>query len=556
MEIGNELANLLLPGIGSDIAGVVNGYPERQLPPGAMVTRFAPSPTGMLHIGGLYAALVSERLAHQSGGVFYLRIEDTDKKREVTGSVAGIVEALRYFGIGFDEGVAGSGVEVGAYGPYQQSLRREIYQTVVKSLLERGLAYPCFCDETELDALRVKQENLGMRPGYYGRWAGHRHATLEQIRAELNSGKPFVIRFKSPGNYGKKIVFEDAIKGRIEMPQNDQDIVLLKSDGLPTYHLAHVVDDFLMKTTHVIRGDEWLASVPLHLQLFETLGFAPPKYGHIAPILKREGNSKRKFSKRKDLDAIAGFYQEQGYLGPAVTEYFLTLINSNYPVWRAEHPQEPLTDFRIDLVKMSISGALFDLDKLNDISKNLIATYRADEIYEQATAWARRYDPELFELLSDQPEYSLRIFNIERKAGKPRKDFSKWSDIRAGMAFFYDSLFIADCAAGYVFPANFPTTGIREVLREYLDHYPSGVDHATWFESLKDLAERLGYARDAKTYKSNPAAYVGHVGDLAMILRVALTNCTATPELYAIIQVMGEDRVKKRLRRCLNTIIL
>ncbi len=556
MEIGNELAKLLLPGIERDVAEVVTACPDRQLAPGVKVTRFAPSPTGKLHIGGLYAALVSERLAHQSGGVFYLRIEDTDKKREVAGSVAGIVEALRYFGIGFDEGVTGNQTEFGDYGPYQQSLRREIYQTVVKSLLERGLAYPCFCDETELNALRDKQERLGTRPGYYGRWASHRQATLEQIREELGLGKPFVIRFKSPGNYGKKIVFEDAIKGRIEMPQNDQDIVLLKSDGLPTYHLAHVVDDFLMKTTHVIRGDEWLASVPLHLQLFEALGFAPPKYGHIAPILKREGNSKRKFSKRKDLDAIAEFYQEQGYLGPAVTEYFLTLINSNYPVWRAEHSREPLTAFPIDLAKMSISGALFDLDKLNDISKNLIATYRAEEVYEQATEWARRYDPELFELLSDQPEYSLRIFNIERNVGKPRKDFGKWSDIRAGMGFFYDSLFESDCAAGYVFPAKFSAYQIREALREYLDHEPKGLEQTAWFEWLKDLAERLGYARDAKTYQADPAAYAGHVGDLAMILRVALTNRTATPELYAIMRVMGEDRVKARLRRCLEQIRL
>lgn len=547
-----ELADLLMPDVNAVPEDIMGMYPPRRLCEGAVVARFAPSPTGMLHIGGLYAALVSERLAHQSGGVFYLRIEDTDKKREVKHSIPDIIDSMAYFGIRFDEGMTGVDAETGSYGPYRQSARASIYKVFVKCLVEKGLAYPCFCTEVELESLRKAQEEAGVRPGYYGKWALHRHFSLDQIGRETAVGRKYVIRLKSPGSVKKKLVLNDLIKGDVIMPENDQDIVILKSDGLPTYHFAHVIDDFLMGTTHVIRGDEWLPSVPLHLQLFELLGFKKPYYGHISPILKKEGNSKRKFSKRKDLDATAGYYRELGYPGQAVTEYFLNLINSDYEKWKAENPSEPYSRFVINPAKMSVSGALFDINKLDDISKNVIASYSAGQVYNDTLRWAGTYDRELFELMKRYPEYTLNILDIERVSDKPGKNFAKWADIKPNIGYFYDELFNKLTEGSWNFPAATGLEDIGHIISSYMDIYNPSDEKPVWFEKIRCLSEKIGYARDIKAFKRNPEAYKGHVGDVTAVLRIALTGRAATPDLYEIMRAMGRERLLDRLSRYLK----
>lgn len=401
------LADLLLPDVTLQPEDMFSKYPERDLDESAKVTRFAPSPTGMLHVGGLYAALVIERLAHQSKGICYLRIEDTDRKREVPRSIPDIIKSLDYFGVHFDEGPTVSGGEIGNYDPYKQSERADIYKVFVKHLLKKGFAYPCFCSAKELVEIRKKQKEQGAMPGYYGEWAKHRNITYEQAKDEMEKEKPFVIRLKSPGSSSNKVKFKDLIKGYIEMPENDQDIVILKSDGLPTYHFAHAVDDYLMGTTHVLRADEWLSSVPVHLQLFDVLGFNRLCYGHISPIMKMDGTSKRKFSKRKDLDGVAEFYIRQGYPGLAVIEYFMSLINSNYEDWRVNNPGEPYFKFTVEIEKMSVSGALLDINKLNDTSKDVISKLGAEQVYAHTYVWANRYDSELFELIGRYKEYFI-----------------------------------------------------------------------------------------------------------------------------------------------------
>ncbi|TCL75110.1 glutamyl-tRNA synthetase [Hydrogenispora ethanolica] len=549
-----ELAELLYPGVTADPAAVLAAYPRRNLPEGAMVTRFAPSPTGMLHLGGLYAALFSERLAHQSGGVFYLRIEDTDQKREIAASIPGIIDSLAYFGIRCDEGIRGANLETGAYGPYLQSRRAGLYRVFVKELLRRGWAYPCFCSEAELERMRNLQERSGMLSGYYGRWAAHRKFTLEQIRAELERGRPYVIRLKAPQAAHARIAFQDQIKGRLEMADNFQDIVLVKSDGLPTYHLAHVVDDYLMGTTHVIRGDEWLPSVPLHLQLYKALGWEAPAYGHLGPLLKQEGASRRKFSKRKDSDAVTAFYQEQGYPGEAVVEYLLNLLNSNFEAWRRQNPALSWEQFAVSFARTGSGGALFDPAKLLDVSRNRIAGYAAETVYEAALRWSERWNQDFFDLLRCYPEYSVQLLGIERDSAKPRKDWAKWSDLKEDCGYFYDELFYGGLGEGYRFPAELEPGAIREILEEYRAIHGEYRDQAEWFGALRELAGRLGYARDLRSYRADPAAFRGSISQVAMVLRVALCNRTATPELYQIMRVMGPERVRERLERCLQSL--
>jgi glutamyl-tRNA synthetase len=546
---GRRLADLLFPEVSLRPEDIKRRYPPRKLPQGAMVTRFAPSPTGKLHIGHLYAALLYERLAHQSGGPVLLRIEDTDQKRRHPGSVAEIIQSLAAFGIRFDEGLLDENTETGAYGPYVQSRRQEIYQVFVKDLVRQGAAYPCFCTEAELARIRQVQTERGERTGYYGSWAGHRNRPLTEIRAELAAGKGFAVRLKSPGAAGCRISFHDLVKGEITMPENDQDIVILKSDGLPTYHFAHALDDQLMGTTHVFRGDEWLPSVPLHLQLFAVLGFEPPRYGHIGPLLKMDGNSKRKFSKRKDPDGAVEYYREQGYLLPALLEYFLTLLNSDFENWRAAHPELPDTVFPVRINRLNPAGALFDLNKLNDLSKNRIASFDAATAYQEAFAWAREYDPELAGLMQGHRDYALRILNIGRNREKPRKDLTKWSDLRAYMGYFYDELFdrAGNGAASGLYPVAVEAS--REIIRHYIRIFNPGDDPAAWFGRIRELAEELGYAGDVKTARAYPGRYRGSAADVAMVLRLALTGKTATPDLYEIMQVMGTERVLGRLRR-------
>lgn len=545
------IAELLLPNINTDADYYEMLYPKRKLSEAAMVTRFGPSPTGFLHLGSLYASLISERLAHQNGGVFYLRIEDTDKKREVKGSIAEIVRGLKTFNIAFDEGVLEDGSEKGDYGPYKQSDREEIYKHYVKLLLERGLAYPCFCSQEDLEQLRKQQELKKVNTGYYGAFAKHRNITLEEVKENIALNKNYVIRLKSPGDPNKRILVEDLIKGNIEMPENLQDIVILKSDGLPTYHFAHVVDDHLMRTTHIVRGEEWLPSTPIHLQLFDVLGFEKPKYAHISTLMKMDGSSKRKLSKRKDPELAFSYYDKQGYLPQAVIEYLLRIINSIYEEWRDENPHKPYSAFKIDIERMSAAGALFDLNKLMDISRNIIASMTAREVFDSYVKWAENYDKEMEGLLKKEPEYGKSIFNIERGGSKPRKDISKWLDVREDLSFFFDELYYTSDEE-FKFPASLKEEDILQVLENYPKFYCSTDSKEEWFNKIKDLSVDLGFAASVKEYKKRPEAYKGHVGDVAMIIRVALTKRTNTPDLYDIIGVLREKKLKERLSAAIN----
>ncbi|MEA4846439.1 MAG: glutamate--tRNA ligase [Clostridiaceae bacterium] len=549
MTQNKELADILFPDIERTPEYYELLYPKRQLPEGAKVTRFAPSPTGFVHMGSLYASLVSERLAHQSNGIFFLRVEDTDKKREVEGGVSNIIRALSRFGINFDEGVTDVDDEKGSYGPYKQSERMGIYKAFAKRMVEKGLAYPCFCSEEDLDSIRAKQEENKETPGYYGEYAVHRSFTLEQIREELSRGKSFVLRLKAPCNPDNRFVFKDLIKGEVEMPENFQDIVLLKSDGLPTYHFAHVVDDHLMRTTHVTRGDEWLSSVPLHVQLFEMLEWERPYFAHISPVMKLEGSSKRKLSKRKDPEADVSFYHEQGFPSISVIEYLVNLINSNFEDWRRENPVSPNTDFRIELERMSVSGAMFDIVKLTDMSKDIVAHMSAEEVYAMSLEWAEEYDPEFAGLLSRDERYSKDIFNIDRGGEKPRKDIAKWLDVKPYIFYFFDELFDRDAAEGYNFPEAIDTDEVKRLIREYAKVYTHADSKDMWFDRVKEFCEVMGYSKDVKTFKKNPGAYKGHVGDVTGIIRVAVTNRRNTPDLYEIMQAMGEKKVLERFER-------
>lgn len=547
--MSNEnMAELLFPDDRQVPDDIYSLYPPRNLPSSALVTRFAPSPTGSLNIGGLYATLISERLAHQSNGVFFLRIEDTDKKREIKGSIENIINSLSYFGIHFDEGPQHSGDDKGAYGPYKQSSRIQIYKVFIKHLVRNGLAYPCFCDTDDLQKIRISQQNLKVKTGYYGQWAKHREISFQQAKEEILNGKPFVIRLKSSGASDRRIKYHDLVKGPIELPENNQDIVIMKTDGLPTYHFAHAIDDYLMGTTHVIRGDEWLSSVPTHIQLFETLGFRLPEYGHIAPIMKQVGTSKRKFSKRKDLDGTAEYYKEQGYPGMAISEYFMNLINSDYEEWRMTNPHKPFRDFFIYTDKMNASGALLDMNKLDDISKDVISRLTGKQVFDHLYTWSKEFDSEFYTLIDKNKEYTINILNIGRTVEKPRKDYSKWSDVKPMIGFFYDDLFEKDALSGYKLPTNISFDVAKEIVLGYSKSYRLNNEKDAWFHEIKELAGKLGFAKDMKQYKASPNSYKGHVGDVAMVIRVALTNRTNTPDLFDIMKAMGEKRVLSRLQ--------
>ena len=536
-----KLAQLLFPDIDKEPSYYEDMYPARPLKEGQKVTRFAPSPTGFLHIGGLFAAFVSRLTA--ADGVFYLRIEDTDKKREVEDGVTGIIEGLRAFGVTFDEGVTGADSQSGDYGPYQQSKRREIYQTFAKKLVLDGLAYPCFCTAEQLDAVRQKQEAEKLNPGYYGEFASCRALTLEQIEEKINAGESYVLRFKAP-NGDKKIILDDLIKGKIEMPENNMDIVLLKSDGIPTYHFAHAVDDHLMRTTHVVRGDEWISSFPVHVQLFKACGFRVPKYAHISPIMKEDDGGKRKLSKRKDPEAAVSYYAEVGYPAQSVTEYLLTIANSNFEEWRKANADVPQSAFPFTLKKMSQSGALFDLVKLNDVSKNVISRMTAEQVLEGVKTWASDYDKELYALICQDEKYALGIFTIDRYTAKPRKDIGKWSDARQYVSYFYDEIFERVDAL----PENISADEAKIILDEYLKVYSASDDKDGWFDRIKSMCEPLGYTPNVKEFKQNPTAFKGHVGDISAVIRIAVTGRKNTPDLYSIMQLMGTEHIEKRIR--------
>lgn len=531
------------------ISEIEKRYPPRKLKEGAMVTRIAPSPTGFMHIGSLYTALISERLAHQSEGVFFLRIEDTDKKREVGGASDLITKSLGHYGVKIDEGEIAPGSEIGQYGPYKQSDRAKLYKSYVKSLVETGLAYPCFCSHEELEEMRAMQEAQGVRPGYYKQWAKWRDRSEQDVIQTLEEGNSFVIRFKSNGDFNRKIVVNDVLKGTRELSENDQDVVIMKSDGLPTYHMAHIIDDHLMGTTHVLRGDEWLSSTPLHLQLFEAIKWTPPVYGHISPIQKMEGLSKRKLSKRKDPEANVAYYEEQGYPQDAVIEYLLNLANSNFEDWRKTNPDKNNSEFQLAFNKLSnSSGALFDFNKLNSISKEVIARYSAEEVFNKSLEWAERYDLELVEMMNNNSEYVMKILNIERSSeAKVRKDLSKWSDVKREMEYFFNEKFSLSKEDLMQSLSEISFNDIKKVVESFTQNYNENDSKEIWFEKIKEIARQTGYAENVKTFKENPERYKGNVADIAKIFRVLLTGRIQTPDLHSIMQVMGKDRVFKRL---------
>ena len=540
-----DLANLIFPDA-KEISYYEEKYPERNLPEGAVVTRFAPSPTGFVHIGGLYQALVARTIAEKTGGVFFLRVEDTDQKREVENGVTGIVNSLKDFDMTPDEGMISDTEEIGNYGPYKQSLRKDIYQAYAKYMIEQGKAYPCFCTPEDLDEIRQKQEAAKLRTGYYGVWAKCRNLSVEEMAEKIKAGEPYIIRFKSPGREDRKIKHKDVIKGNVDFPENDQDIVIIKADGLPTYHFAHAVDDHLMHTTHVIRSDEWLSSVPLHLQLFHELGFKAPKYAHISPIMKNDNGGKRKLSKRKDPEAAVSYYKEQGIPADAVKEYLLNIANSTFENWRRANPDKPMEEFDFQLNKMSVSGALFDMVKLLDIGKTVISKMTAEAVYEKALEWAKEYDSELEALLQDK-EYALKVFGIERGNKKPRKDIAKWSDVKENIDYMYDSEFYNKVQEYPYQPAISDKEDISKILDLYIKkYYDENDDKQAWFDKIKALAVEMGYAGEVKEFKANPGMYKAHVGDVSTVLRVALTSRTNTPDMYEIMQVLGKDRIAKR----------
>ena len=542
-----KLAELLFPHITKNPADYEALYPPRQLKEGARVTRFAPSPTGFLHFGNLFTCLISYKIAKSTDGIFYVRVEDTDQKRKVDGAVEVMLQGLSYYGIKPDEGVIAENEEKGIYGPYKQSERKDIYQAYAKQLVEEGFAYPCFCSEEELERIRESQEHEDIK-GYYGEYAACRKLSFEEISSKILASEKWTLRLKSPGSIDKKCVFEDMIKGKIEMPENVQDIVLLKSDGIPTYHFASVVDDHLMRTTHIVRGDEWISSCPIHLQLNKLLGFKTPKFVHVAPIMKSEGEGKRKLSKRKDPEAAVTYYSEQGYPSESVNEYMMTLANSNFEDWRRANKTEDINKFPFNIKKMSVSGALFDIAKLDDISKTVISVMDCKKVFELSHEWAKEYCKPLAKLYEADSEYATAILNIDRGNKKPRKDIAKWSDIPDYISYMYDETFIPD----YTLCGNATADLAAKVLKIYENSFDINDDKDNWFERIKAICPKVGCTPNVKEYKQNPEAFSGHVGDVSTVIRVALTGRTNTPDLYSITKLLGKQRVAERLSKALK----
>ena len=547
-----DLANLIFPDA-KPIEFYEEKYPERDLPEGAMVVRIGPSPTGSVHIGTIYQALLARTIADKTNGVFFMRVEDTDQKREVENGIKDIIDSLKYFDVLPDEGMDTETTWHGEYGPYRQSMRKEIYQAYAKYLLEQGKAYPCFATAEELEEMRKTQEVAGVKPGYYGVWAKYRNLTVEEAAEKIKNGEHYIIRLRSNGSEERKIKVHDVIKGNVIFPENDQDIVIIKADGLPTYHFAHAIDDHLMHTTHVIRGDEWLSSVPLHLQLFQMLEFKAPKYAHIAPIMKEDEGGKRKLSKRKDPEAAVSYYTEIGVPKEAVIEYLLNIANSSFELWRKQNPMASIDEFELQLNKMSVSGALFDIVKILDISKTVISKYSKEEIYEEAMKWAKVYSKELFDLLQNK-EYALKVFGIERGNAKPRKDIAKWEDVMDNISYMYDSEFYKKDQE-YEYQKVTDKELIKKILTLYMEkYYNEADDKQAWFDRMKDLSEEIGFAREVKEFKANPEAYPGHVGDVSTVIRVALTSRSNTPDMYEIMQVLGKERIFKRFEKAIENL--
>ena len=518
-------------------------YPLRNLPEGAQVTRLAPSPTGFMHIGNLYVALANERIAHQSGGVFYLRIEDTDEKRKVEGAVEVIHKSLKYFGVNFDEGAD----LCGEYGPYYQRQRAEIYHAYAKELIRKGLAYPCFCTEEDLEKTREYQTENKLLPGYYGEFAKCRSLTEEEIYENLKAGKPYVIRLRSQGNVEEKHTFRDQVKGDITVTENNQDVVILKSDGIPTYHFAHAIDDHFMRTTLVIRGEEWLSSLPIHIELFKVLGFKLPKYGHNCSIQKQDGETRRKLSKRKDPEASLTFYREEGYHPTAVRTYMMTLLNSNFEEWLLKNPEKPLEEFKYSIGKMGKSGALFDIVKLNDISKTYMSSLEAEDMYTFLKTWAEEFGSEAQKAYFADKEYMLKVLTLCMGIGgkKRRKDFVCAKQAVEMIAYFFDNTFAP------VYEYRFDNAVVKTILEGFKASYTYADDMQAWFEKVKTVAAANGFATDMKAYKADPTAYPGNVSDVAEMLRIATTGLANTPDLWTIMQILGKEKTIERLNKAI-----
>lgn len=548
-----KLASLIFPDVtdADTVESLEERFPERGLSEGAKVTRIAPSPTGSMHIGNLYGGLADERIAHSAtkDGVFYLRIEDTDDKREVPGAVEKIIKYLGAFGIEFDEGASADG-DIGAYGPYRQRARAKIYHIVAKKLLLDGRAYPCFCTEEDLQKAHAAQEAAKENFGYYGKWAIHRDMPAEEAIKRIENGESYVLRFRSMGDPTKKVEFKDQIKGKLSFPENDQDFVLLKSDGIPTYHFAHVVDDHFMRTTDVVRGEEWLSTLPWHVELWRACGFKMPRFCHTAQVMKldEETGTKRKMSKRKDPECTLGFYFEKGYPAASVIEYLMTLLNSNYEQWRQANPTASYKDFPFKAGAMGNSGAMFDLAKFNDVSKNVIAHMTADEVYAFVAEWAKENDPDFYALISADADYLKKFLAIGRGGKKPRKDFACWSEVKEFVSYMYDALFEQKDE----YPAHVSTEDRNMLLKEYASLYVPEDDNNTWFEKVKNLSEAHGYTGDMKAYKATPDAFKGSVADVSNVIRVAITGRTNSPDLCSLMALLGKDRVTERLKKAAN----
>ena len=542
------LSQLLFPNVTMTQEELEEKFPLRSNPEGAVITRMAPSPTGFVHLGNLVQGMISERMAHQSGGVLFLRVEDTDAKREVPGAVEVLITMLKEYGIQFDEGATIDG-DQGNYGPYRQRQRAAIYHVFAKQLVEQGMAYPCFCTEEELAAIREKQEANKETTGYYGKYAMWRDRSLEDIQAQLNAGNPWVLRFRSTGSIENQFKFDDLVKGKLTITENDIDHVLLKSDGIPTYHFAHAVDDHLMRTTHVVRGDEWLPTLPFHIQLFKALGFKLPKYVHIGPLMKMDGNSKRKLSKRKDPELALTFYKGEGLPVQAMQEYLMTVLNSNFEDWRRANPDAPIDSFKFSPKKLNPAGSLFDYAKLTDVSKNVISRMDAQTVYTLLTDWAKEFDADFGSKLEADAEYATKILAIGRGGKKPRKDLATWKEAKPYMGFFYDAYLEAP-----VFDEKFDKGVILDALTRFLEKFDIADDANTWFEKVKTITTEMGFTTDMKAYKADPTAFPGTVADVSTFIRQAVTGKTNSPDLYTVMQILGYERTVARIRKVMDNL--
>ena len=540
------LAELLFPHVTDTPEMLEERFPLRTLPEGAVVTRMAPSPTGFVHLGNLVQGLTAERMAHQSGGILFLRVEDTDAKREVPGAVEVLINTLRHYGIVFDEGATIDG-DNGSYGPYRQRQRADIYHVYAKKLVSEGQAYPCFCTEEELASMREQQEANKENTGYYGKYAMWRERSMEDIQAQLAAGNPWVLRFKSTGSIENQYKFDDLVKGKLTITENDIDHVLLKSDGIPTYHFAHAVDDHLMRTTHVVRGDEWLPTLPFHIQLFKALGFKLPKYVHIGPLMKMDGTSKRKLSKRKDPELALTYYKAEGFPVEAVYEYIMTLLNSNFEDWRRANPDAPADTFKFNAKKLNPAGSLFDYAKLTDVSKNVISRMNAEKVYSLLVEWAKEFDADFARKLTQDADYATKILAIGRGGKKPRKDLAVWKDAKPYMGFFYDEYLEKP-----VFDEKFDKAIIVDALNRFLNKFDIADDANTWFEKVKEITNDMGFTTDMKAYKADPTAFPGTVADISTFIRLAVTGKSNSPDLYTVMQILGYARTVQRIQTCLK----